>query len=286
MRFTARFCRRCGYPRQKIASVRVPIPDSPHFALHWCVDSVLLHVAHRPWPLPSGPWIMKQIWHDLLFAHWPVPAAVMRPLVPAQLTLDTFDGQCWVGVVPFRMSGIRARGLPPTPGLSRFPELNVRTYVTYGRKPGVYFFSLDAANLPAVWAARTFYHLPYFHAAMTLEARGDGVRYSSHRYNSRAEFRGYYFPTGKVRLPAKGAIDHWLTERYCLYTIHDKKVFRGEIHHRPWPLQDADAQLETNTVAAAAAISLPASAPLLHFARRQEVLIWPLRHAEEEQRRV
>jgi len=229
---------------------------------------------------------MKQIWHDLLFAHWPVLASVMRPLVPAQLTLDTFDGQCWVGVVPFRMSGIRACGLPPISGLSSFPELNVRTYVTYGGKPGVYFFSLDAANLPAVWAARKFYHLPYFHAAMTVEARGDGIRYSSHRYNSQAEFRGDYSPAPEVRPAAKGSIDHWLTERYCLYTIHDKKVFRGEIHHRSWSLQNADAQLETNTVAAAVAISLPPIPPLLHFARKQEVLIWPLRHAEEEQRRV
>jgi uncharacterized protein len=222
---------------------------------------------------------MKQIWHDLLFAHWPVSAAVMRPLVPAHLTLDTFDSQCWVGVVPFRMSGIRARGLPAIPGFSSFPELNVRTYVTYGGKAGVYFFSLDAANLPAVWAARKFYHLPYFHAAMAVEARGGGIRYSSHRYDPRAEFRGDYSPTSEVRFAAKGAIDHWLTERYCLYTTHRGQVYRGEIHHRPWPLQDADAQLETNTVAAAAAISLPATPPLLHFARKQEVLIWPLRHA-------
>src|ERR1700677_673444 len=110
---------------------------------------------------------MKQTWHDLLFAHWPLPAAVMRPLVPVRLALDTFDGQCWVGVVPFHMSGIRRRGLPFLPGLSRFPELNVRTYVTYARKAGVYFFSLDAANLPAVLAARAFYHLPYFHARQT-----------------------------------------------------------------------------------------------------------------------
>jgi uncharacterized protein YqjF (DUF2071 family) len=167
------------------------------------------------------------------------------------------------------------------PGLSSFPELNVRTYVTSGGKPGVYFFSLDAANLPAVWAARKFYHLPYFHAAMSAEARGDAIRYSSHRCNSRVEFRGYYFPTSEVRLAAKGAIDHWLTERYCLYTTHRSQVFRGEIHHRPWSLQNADAQLETNTVAAAAGISLPTAPPLLHFARRQEVLIWPLRHAEK-----
>ena len=222
---------------------------------------------------------MKQIWHDLLFAHWPIPLATMRPLVPAQLMPDTFDGQCWVGVVPFRMSGIRARGLPPIPGLSRFPELNVRTYVTYGDKAGVFFFSLDAANAPAVWAARTFYHLPYFEAAMTLKEVGGSIHYSSRRLRSAAEFRGDYRPTGETRLSEKDSIEHWFTERYCLYTTYDDQVFRGDIHHLPWPLQNAEAEFETNTVAAAAKISLPRTQPLLHFARKQEVLIWPLRRA-------
>jgi len=210
----------------------------------------------------------------------------MRSLVPSKLTLDTFDGECWIGIAPFRMSGIRARGSPPIPGLSSFPELNVRTYVTYGGKAGVYFFSLDAASLPAVWAARRFYHLPYFHAAMTAQAYEDGIRYSSHRYHSAAEFRARYRPTGEVRTAAQGTIDHWFTERYCLYAVHRDQVFRGEIHHQPWPLQPAEAEFEINTMAAAANISLPVIAPLFLFARELEVLIWPLRRAEEEQRRV
>lgn len=227
---------------------------------------------------------MKQTWHDLLFAHWPFPRSVVRPLVPAQLELDAFDGECWVGVVPFRMSGIRARALPPLPGLSRFPELNVRTYVIYGDKPGVYFFSLDAVNLPAVWAARAFYHLPYFHAAMTSHERNGTIQYASRRSSRRhripAEFRGNYRPTGEVRVRGKGSIEHWLTERYCLYTVHRGQLYRGEIHHPPWPLQDAEAEFENNTMAAAAGIALPASKPLLHFGRRQDVLIWPLQRAE------
>jgi uncharacterized protein YqjF (DUF2071 family) len=128
-------------------------------ALKCNLHSLLQSITHRPWPLPSSPWVMQQVWHDLLFAHWPLPHDLLRPLIPAQLELDRFDGQCWVGVVPFRMSGIRGRGMPALPGLSRFPELNVRTYVTHGGKSGVYFFSLDAANLPAVWVARKFYHL-------------------------------------------------------------------------------------------------------------------------------
>jgi uncharacterized protein len=222
---------------------------------------------------------MKQTWHNLLFAHWPLSTAVMRPLVPSQLTLDTFDGQCWVGVVPFHMSGIHARGLPPLPGLSHFPELNVRTYVTHSGKPGVYFFSLDAANLPAVWAARAFYRLPYFHAEMNSTEVEGSIHYSSRRYRGPAEFRGRYRPTAETRLREKGSLEHWLTERYCLYTTHHELVLRGEIHHQQWPLQDAAAQFETITVAAAAGIELPASPLSLLFARRLEVLIWPLRPA-------
>jgi len=204
---------------------------------------------------------MKQTWHDLLFAHWPVPWAVMRPLVPAQLTLDTFDGQCWAGIIPFHMSGIRGRGLPALPGLSCFPELNVRTYVTFSSKPGVYFFSLDAANFPAVWAARTFYHLPYFHAAMSSKELGGNIHYCSRRLRGPAQFRGNYRPTAEVRLREEGSIERWLTERYCLYTTHRGQVQRGEINHQPWPLQDAEAEFETNTVAAAAGIPLPGTAP-------------------------
>jgi uncharacterized protein YqjF (DUF2071 family) len=222
---------------------------------------------------------MKQTWHDLLFAHWPIPASVMRPLVPSQLTLDTFDGECWVGVVPFHMSGVRARRFPPLPVLSHFPELNVRTYVTHGGKPGVYFFSLDAASLPAVWAARTFYHLPYFHARMSSQQNAGTIHYSSRRDRGVAEFRGRFRPTAEVRLREKGSIEHWFTERYCLYTTHRDQVYRGEIHHTPWPLQNAEAELEINTVASAAEIPLPNIAPLLLFARRLDVLIWQLQRA-------
>ncbi len=223
---------------------------------------------------------MAQTWHDLLFAHWPLPPEALRPLVPSELPLDTFGGQCWVGVVPFHMSGIHAHGLPPLPGLSAFPELNVRTYVTFDGKPGVYFFSLDAASLAAVWAARALYRLPYYRAQMKAWVRGHEVSYESRRYGGEAQFRGWYRPTKPEQLRQRGTLDHWLTERYCLYTVAGGSIYRAEIHHRPWPLQDVEAEIETNTVAAAAGIRLPGTPPLLHFARRLEVLIWPLRRAQ------
>lgn len=227
--------------------------------------------------------MVAQTWRDLLFAHWTVETEALRLLVPAGLELDTFEGQAWIGVVPFRMTGIRPRGLPPLPWLSAFPELNVRTYVTVGGKPGVCFFSLDAANPIAVAAARRWFHLPYMNAAMTCRADGDAIEYSSrrtHRGAPAAEFRARYGPTGPVALAERGSLTHWLTERYCLYTTDtQKRVLRAEVHHEPWPLQPAAAEIAANTMASAAGIPLPNEPPLLHFARRLDVHIWSLRPA-------
>jgi uncharacterized protein YqjF (DUF2071 family) len=220
---------------------------------------------------------MAQTWHDLLFAHWPIDPRMLRSLVPEQLPLDTYEGRCWIGVVPFHMSNIHARGLPRLPGLSRFPELNVRTYVTLGGRPGVYFFSLDAANFAAVWAARTLYYLPYFHAEMSSESHDEWVVYHSRRYREEAEYRGRHRPISPVRLSQPGSLEHWLTERYCLYTVAGSEVFRAEVHHQQWPLQDAAAEINTNTIATAAGIPEFNDAPLLHFARKLEVIVWPLR---------
>jgi uncharacterized protein YqjF (DUF2071 family) len=245
------------------------------------IDNIDLHpelasVSHRPWPLPSDPWIMAQTWHDLLFAHWPIEPAKLRPLVPPELSLDIFNNECWVAVAPFHMTHIHLRGLPSLPGLSRFPELNVRTYVTLQETPGVYFFSLDVTNLAAVWAARIFYRLPYFHGRMSVHAQGESISYTSARRAGRADFRATYAPVGPVQLRSRSSLEAWLTERYCLYTVASGRVHRAEIHHQQWPLQNAEAEIVRNTMAQAAGINLPQMPPLLHFSRKLEVLIWPL----------
>jgi uncharacterized protein YqjF (DUF2071 family) len=248
------------------------------------ISPPLHHTDHRPWPLPTEPWVMAQVWHDLLFAHWPIPAAEMAALLPPGLTLDTWEGEAWVGVVPFRMSGVRPRLLPAVPGLSAFPELNVRTYVRVGDKPGVWFFSLDAANPIAVAVARALFHLPYFRAEMGCEAEGEAIRYASKRTHSGAppaELRGSYGPIGPVYTSAPGTLEAWLTERYCLYSVNGQgRIYRGEIHHAAWPLQKAEATFERNRVAQAAGIALPETPPLLHFARRLDVLAWAIQAVE------
>jgi uncharacterized protein YqjF (DUF2071 family) len=217
-------------------------------------------------------------WHDLLFMHWPVPASALRPLIPRGLELDTFSGCAWLGVVPFNMRGVRPRGLPSVPPLSHFPELNVRTYVTAKGVPGVWFFSLDAANPVAVRLARASFHLPYFDAKMACRRRGDEVRYESvrtHRGAPPAAFRGRYRPLpGTV---GDAALTRFLTERYCLYSAGAKgQVWRGDVHHLPWPLRPAEVELETHPdeMTRQLGLALPDTPPLLHFSARLEVLAW------------
>ena len=221
---------------------------------------------------------MTQSWHDLLFAHWPLDPDVLRSRIPSGLTLDLFDGRAWIGVIPFHMTNVGPRGLPSLPWLSAFPELNVRTYVTHGGKPGVFFFSLDAASTLAVVGARTVFHLPYYRATMSVQTGTRGVAYRTVRRSpaaAQAQFAAIYKPIGPVSQAQPGALEHFLTERYCLYTTtRSGELRRLEIHHGPWPLQPADAQMSVNTMTTAAGITLPADAPLLHFAKRMDVLTW------------
>jgi uncharacterized protein YqjF (DUF2071 family) len=241
---------------------------------------ILNVTAHRPWPMPASPWVMTQTWHDLLFAHWPVDATLLRGKLPSGFEIDLFDGQAWIGVVPFRMTNVSPRGVPSLPWMSAFPELNVRTYVRVDGDPGVYFFSLDAANPVAVGVARTMVHLPYFSASMVVEERDGWIDYRSRRTSSSAagaEFVGRYRPTSDPRPPVPATLEHFLTERYCLFTLDSSfHACRLDIHHPPWPLQDAEAEITVNTMADASGIRLPAIAPLLHFSKRQDMVGWML----------
>ena len=265
------------------------------------LNKILAEQGHRPWPLPPGPWIMAQEWCDLLFAHWPIPVETMRALVPAQLPLDTWDGQAWIGVVPFRMQGVRPRSIPALPWISAFPELNVRTYVKVRdrgvEKAGVYFFSLEAANPVAVTIARRVFQLPYYRAAMALHHVGDRIHYRSQRTHTGAQpavLVGDYGPVAPIYQSTAGSFDAWLTERYALYTtglpavdghhsLHEHRerpIYIGEIHHVRWPLQQATATFQVNQLTAASGIALPDRPPILHFVRQLKVVVWPLRRVE------
>ena len=223
---------------------------------------------------------MGQTWEDLLFAHWPVEADALRRLLPDAVRLQTHEGVAWLGITPFRISGLRLRGTLPLPRVSGFLELNVRTYVTAGGKPGIWFFSLDASSRLAVEVARRTYKLPYFPARIDVTRRDGWIEFDSARVGNRGEphvFSVRYRPVGDEFHAAPGSLEEFLAERYCLYALDDRgRLHRAEIHHSPWPLRPAEAAIELNTMPPGG-LTLPDEGPLLHFAPAQDVVIWPLR---------
>jgi uncharacterized protein YqjF (DUF2071 family) len=224
---------------------------------------------------------MGQTWAQLLFMHWPVAPEALRPAVPAEVPIDTFDGSAWIAITPFELLGLRLRTTPPLPRLSHFPELNVRTYTVVDGRPGIWFLSLDAGSTPAVHAARRLYRLPYFRASMEIARSGQRVTYRSSSasvHRPRAALHVDYAPTGPRFTARPGTLEHFLCERYCLYALDAAhRLHRAEIHHPPWPLQTAEAAIHENTMTDPFGIELPATAPLLHYASHQDVVIWPLR---------
>jgi uncharacterized protein YqjF (DUF2071 family) len=225
--------------------------------------------------------VARQTWENLLFVHWPVRESELAPLVPAPLQLERWEGRPWISVSPFRMTGMRLRGLPPVPYVGRFLELNVRTYVTYGGVPGIIFISLDASNRLAVEVARLL-RLPYVKARMSLEREKNGVRYRSVRTDRRqgpAEFAGTCRVASDDGFEAQPGTDlHWLTERYRMYTVSPGgKPLAVDIHHGPWQLRRAEVLIERNTMAESRGIRLEDTPPLATFTERMDVLVWPMR---------
>lgn len=233
-------------------------------------------VDHRPWPPPRAPWAWRQTWHDLLFLHWPVPVSQLRSLVPPELEIQEFGGSAWFGVVPFWMSGVTPRGWPDIPGLSSFPELNVRTYVSRADRPGVWFLSLDAANRVAIWVARGLYRLPYVYARMNVEHDGARIDYRSMRPTGQG-FEGSYQPDGPVVNSAPGTLEHFLTERYCLYARSRSGALHcAEVHHAAWPLQRGAATIRRNDMLGVHGIEIDAPPSQIHYAKRLDVRVWRL----------
>ncbi|MEM9646260.1 MAG: DUF2071 domain-containing protein [Planctomycetota bacterium] len=224
-------------------------------------------------------------WSELLFAHWRFPSAEVARLLPKGVTLETWDGDAWVGVVPFLMSDVAPRGCPAVPGVGRFLELNVRTYATVNGKPGVWFFSLDAESRLAVRAARTLFHLPYMDASMSMEADEHAVTYQSHRTHRAepsANFDATYERSGDWFHAQVGTLEHWLTARYCLYSVNRKgQVYRGEIDHPPWTLASADYQQRTNSMGQSLDLDFSPT-PHLLVAKPVTVQTWNLNSVSQE----
>lgn len=230
--------------------------------------------AHRAYPLSSNRWAMGQTWESLSFLHWRIGAEELRAHVPESLEIEEFDDSAWLGITPFRVTGLRARGLLPIPGLSSLNELNVRTLVRDADgKQGVWFFSLDATSRLGVRTARRVYRLPYFDARMTIDDAGDRIDVDCAREGpSGRGFSAVFRHPGEPEIPARGSLEAFLVERYCLYAESEDSLWRAEIHHGPWVLRRAEADIDLNAIAP---FELTGT-PLCHIAERQDVLIWPL----------
>jgi uncharacterized protein YqjF (DUF2071 family) len=229
---------------------------------------------------PPRTAVMHQRWAELGFLHWPLPVAALRGLVPRALTIDTHEGQAYVGVVPFTVTGARAMLMPPLPWISDFHEVNVRTYVHLdGADPGVWFFSLDASNPVVVAAARALFLLPYHHARMEMDVDAGGIDFRSERDGApTAACDVRYEPIGQPRAAALGSLEHFLAERYLLYTVSEHRLWQGQVHHEPYPLQAARVEVLREGLVAAAGIERPEGPPpLVHFACEVNVEIFALR---------
>jgi uncharacterized protein len=234
----------------------------------------LEETAARPWPLPDDAWVLAQTLEHVLLAHWRVPAGPLRSHLPEGVELDELDGSAWLTVAGFAVSDLRARGLLPLPYVSRFRQLNVRTYVTGDDRPGIWLFSCDATSRLVVEAARRLYGLPFFGARISLERMPNGFVLESVR-DEQTAFSGTFEPEDTLGPPRPGSREHFLTERYCVYVERGGKVQRADVHHRPWSLRAASAALDLNTMAPAG-LTLEGE-PAFHYARRQDMLVWPAR---------
>jgi uncharacterized protein len=235
---------------------------------------------------PDQPVLMHQDWHHLLFLHWEIPVAELQALIPPRLTVDTFEGKAYVGLIPFTLSGVRPVLTPPLPWISRFHEVNVRTYVHLkGGDPGVWFFSLDASSTIAVAAARAAYKLPYFDSQIEFMTSDDAlpaIDFRSHRTDARgpapAHCHARYQPVeGPATASAPGTIEHFLIERYILYAEDEQhRLHRARVHHQPYPVQRAEVLALDETLVWATGVRRNDSVGLRHYAREVNVKVYPL----------
>jgi uncharacterized protein YqjF (DUF2071 family) len=241
-------------------------------------------VTHRPWPIISKNWIIRQSWSNLLFTHWPISAELLRPHIPRSLQIDTFDGTAWLGVVVFVMDGIYLRGLSALSLTPKFAEINVRTYVQCNGKPGVYFMSLDVADWASLMFAKRWYRLPYKAAQISFQKEGRTFFCQSLRKEKAKVpigFHANYIPDSRVYFSKKEMFDHWLTERYCFFSTDTRgNIYCGEIHHQPWPLQKVEIEICRNSLFTPFQFDLSEEKPIVHFSKGLDSLFWNIKRLD------
>lgn len=242
-----------------------------------------LETRQRPFPIPDGPWLVTQTWNNLLFSHWPIPSKIIKEHLPSSLEVDLFDGQAWVGIIPFYVNHMRIRGLPSIPYFHAYVELNVRTYVTYKGTPGIYFFSLDANKWMHVIGAKIGAFLPYRYASMDMKEENHIIHFYSRRKHTKSEgeqLKLTYQSSSEIYLPNPDSLEYWLFERYCFFTSRGNYLYRGDIHHDRWRVSDAKVMIHANSMASFLPHKYIESQPLVHFSRKKQVFAWALKRLQ------
>ena len=227
---------------------------------------------------PDGTPVMHQSWGKLLFMHWELPVEMLRPHIPLPLEIDTFKDKSYIALTPFTMWDVRPILTPPIPWLSAFHELNCRTYVHLGDEPGVWFFSLDANSALGVWGARLLYHLPYYYSQIDLLEQERTIDYRLRRPAEKsAKFNATWtVEDGEPFHAIPGSIEFFLTERYCLFTEHNGKIYRCRINHEAWPLRYAKLDSFETDLFEANGLATPNGDPMIHFGGPVDVEVWPI----------
>ncbi|MCM3739329.1 DUF2071 domain-containing protein [Oceanobacillus luteolus] len=240
---------------------------------------ILQSTAHRKSLLPEGSWIMTQKWNDLLFIHLPVPSNIISELLPKGLELDTFDGKAWITIIPFRVTSMRIRNLPPLPFINSYLELNVRTYVKRRGKTGVYFFSLDANNLLAVIGARIL-SLPYYFAQMRMKKKRKIEFKSRRKGKTSACLDVSYRTSDEAFYTDESSLDYWLLERYHLWSYRNDSLYQGDIHHKQWKVSNVEVYISQQQILSYFPDDTIIGNPLFHYASTKRVLFWPIKKVE------
>ncbi|MBS4197060.1 YqjF family protein [Lederbergia citri] len=240
---------------------------------------VLKITEHRPYPIPSKYWIMRQKWRDVLFMHLPIKPEKLQPYIPSAVEIDTFEDYAWLGVIVFKIDGIFPRGFPPVSIRPAFPEINLRTYVRCNDKPGIYFLSLDVDDWTSCSLAKRWLHVPYHPAKISFQKIEQSYHFESNRnHHIPIICKGSYTPKSEIFYPENMTLDHWLTERYCFFSHNQKSnVYCLDIHHHPWPLQRAEATIHSNDLCRPFNFDFENETPIFHYSQGVDALIWNIK---------
>ncbi len=237
---------------------------------------------HLPFAMPDRPFALSQEWRHLTFMHWEVDVEKLQPHIPEGLEIDLFEGKAYVGTIPFLMKNVRPRLLPAVPGISTFPEFNIRTYVVKNGKPGVLFLTLDAQSRITCYHAPRKYGLPYRYAKCNISTKDGIYKWNSKRKSDGAVLSGECRPKGDLMQAEKGSLEEFLFERYSLYTNHRNKIHMAYTQHNPWQYKEGEVEITDNSLTESYDLGIDVLKPeYVHISDGVHVHTWPIQALKE-----